>query len=178
MTDSLSIPEINLEFYRGDTAVKNILLTTTVGTIVATAGSPTVTVSDSDELATGYNLYDTNGNLIGTVSTVGSGTATLQSNVTTSYSGVLKVGIGWETAITDAVSQFVRVGTNDPVLSLTLASGLTFDGDWLEMDFTSLLTSIRADRYSGDLRVELLDGSIQTLITFNVVTFIKNRSSF
>jgi hypothetical protein len=176
--DYLDIPELLIELYRNDDAVKRILLTTTVGTITATSGSASVTVSDSASLAVGYNLYQTDGTAIGTVASVGSGTATLTSVAPDTYSGVLKVGIGWETAVTDAVCDLVRNGTGTAVISLSLGSGITLDGDWMELDFTSLLTTVRADRYVGDVRVELVDGSYVTLIIISVATLIQNRSSF
>lgn len=176
--DLLDIPILYMELYRNDDAVKRVLLTSTVGTITATAGSALVTVSDSASLAVGYNLYQTDGTAIGTVASVGSGTATLTSNAPDTYTGALEVGIGWETAVSDAVLSLVRNGSGSSVIDLALGDGITLDGDWAQFDFTSLVTTVRADRYVGDFRVELLDGSKLTLIILSVATVIQNRSNF
>jgi len=88
ITETLDIPELVIPFYRGDTAVKRILLASDPGdddtpsAIVATAGSPNVTINYSSLLLAGMNLYDSNGESIGTISSVGSGTAVLTANVT------------------------------------------------------------------------------------------------
>lgn len=174
--ERLELPELNIELYRNDDAVWRVLLSSELGTVSCTLGSPTVTVSKT--MVLGYNLYTTNGELIGTVASVGSGTATLTSNATFTYSGVLKVGIDWEESVEEAVLEIVRKSSLQPLISLSLDAGLSLDGDWLTMDFTALRTTVRADRYTGDFRVKFLDGDNQTLFVLNVATIIQNRSNF
>lgn len=176
--DLLDIPLLYMELYRNDDAVKRVLMTSTVGTITATSGSASVTVSDSASLAVGYNLYQADGTAIGTVATVGSGTATLTSVAPDTYSGALKVGIGWETAVSDAVCQIRTKGSGRLIIDLQLADGITFDGDWMTLDFTSADTTVRADRYTGDVRVILLDDSKLTLIRIKNADVDQNRSNF
>jgi hypothetical protein len=174
--DPLNIPTLYTELYRNDDAVKRILMTTTVGTITATSGSASVTVSDSSSLAVGYNLYQDDGTAIGTVASVGSGTATLTSVAPDNYTGVLKVGIGWETAVSDAVCQIRTKGSGRLIIDLQLGAGISFDVDWMELDFTSAKTTVRADLYWGDVRAVLLDGSYQTLIRIEDNKVLQNKS--
>lgn len=180
----LSIPRATLELYRGDDALIRILLAAPAvdtdgdaSSITATSGSASVTVSDSTILAVGYRLYTASDVLIGTVATVGSGTATLAANATATYTGAYKVGIDWETAVTNATLDLVRFGTGTAVLSLALGDGITLDGDWCELDFTDTDTQVPAQQYAGDFRVELADGSITTLIRFDKITIYQNRSA-
>ena len=183
ITETLDIPELIIPFYRGDTAVKRVLLASDPGTddtasaIVATAGSPNVTVNYSDLLLAGMNLYDSNGESIGTILSVGSGSAVLTTNVATSYSGTYKVGIGWEDVVDNVVCELTRFGSNDAVISLELGSGITLDGDWATLDFSATLTQIRADKYQGDFRALLADG-VSVLTLFQIITapFTQNRS--
>jgi hypothetical protein len=178
ITETLDIPELVIPFYRGDTAVKRILLASDVGTIVATAGSPNVTVTNSSLLLAGMNLYDSNGEDIGTILSVGSGTAVLTANVVTSYSGAYKVGIGWEDAVDNVVCELTRFGSNDAVISLELGDGITLDGDWATLDFTATATQVRADKYQGDFRALLADGdTVMTLFQIITAPFTQNRSS-
>jgi hypothetical protein len=185
ITETLDIPELVIPFYRGDTAVKRILLASDPGTdatpsaIVATAGSPNVTINYSSLLLAGMTLYtaDSDALVIGVIASVGSGTATLTSNATFSYSGAYKVGIGWEDAVDNVVCELTRFGSNDAVISLELGDGITLDGDWATLDFTATLTQVRADKYQGDFRALLADG-VTVLTLFQIITapFTQNRS--
>jgi hypothetical protein len=171
------IPMLEIPFYRGDTSVFRVLLASDVGTITATSGSASVTITDTDVLLAGMNLYTSNGDLIGVITSVGSGTATLTANATFSYSGAYKVGIGWETAIDNATCDITRFGSNQPVISLELGDGITLDGDWVTLDFTATDTQVRADKYQGDFRVLLADGvTVQTLFQVVNAPFTQNRS--
>jgi hypothetical protein len=173
------IPRLEIPFYRGDTSVFRVLLASDVGTLTATSGSASLTITDTDVLLAGMNLYtaDSDARFIGTIDSVGSGTATLVNNATFSYSGAYKVGIGWETAIDNATCDITRFGSNQPVISLELGDGITLDGDWVTLDFTATDTLVRADKYQGDFRVLLADGqTVQTLFQIVNAPFTQNRS--
>ena len=190
ITETLDIPELVIPFYRGDTAVKRILLASDPATsmpietriasaITVTSGSASVTVNYSTLLLAGMTLYtaDSDALVIGVIASVGSGTATLTSNATFGYSGAYKVGIGWEDAVDNVVCELTRFGSNDAVISLELGDGITLDGDWATLDFTATATQVRADKYQGDFRALLADGdTVMTLFQIITAPFTQNRS--
>jgi hypothetical protein len=176
-----AIPQVEATLYRGDSNTWRIYLTQPLeASFVVTSGSATVT-GDTSEIAQGWVLYtnDTDNRLIGTVATVGSGTFTLTSNATFSYSGTVRAGIDWETLnnsgdIDRMWLTLATWGANQAVFEADLTDGITLNGAIATIEFASDKTQFRAGSYAGDLRVEY-NGIVSTLVIIRALTLQQDR---